>query len=54
MKLVNLGKCLPHCKLMITGDHSEPLPEDHTGHVLVSGGNISRDITEIRMKRLQS
>jgi surfactin family lipopeptide synthetase A len=41
MELVNLGRALDHCGLMIADDRDQALPENRVGNVLVKGENVT-------------
>jgi acyl-CoA synthetase (AMP-forming)/AMP-acid ligase II len=41
IRLVNLGRPLPHCEIRIADEHGNTLPGDRTGHVLVRGENVT-------------
>ncbi len=41
VQLVNLGKSLSYCEVMIAGEDGQPLPADRTGHVYVRGENVT-------------
>lgn len=42
VELMNVGRAIPHCELRIGDDAGAPLPEEHIGHVLIRGANVTR------------
>lgn len=42
IELVNLGKPLPHCRVMIADDRQQPVEPGTVGHVLVRGPNVMK------------
>jgi len=46
IELVYEGKAIPFCRVRIAGDDDKPLPQDHIGHVHMSGDNVTRGYYE--------
>jgi acyl-CoA synthetase (AMP-forming)/AMP-acid ligase II/acyl carrier protein len=46
VELVSEGKAVPHCRVRIATEEGRPLPDDHIGHVLIGGENITRGYYE--------
>jgi acyl-CoA synthetase (AMP-forming)/AMP-acid ligase II len=41
MELVNLGRTLDHCEVLVADEHDHAVPEDTVGNVLVKGENVT-------------
>jgi acyl-CoA synthetase (AMP-forming)/AMP-acid ligase II/aryl carrier-like protein len=41
LPLVALGRAIPYCEQRIAGQHDEPLPADHVGHIQIRGENVT-------------
>jgi len=41
MELVNLGRALDHCEVLVADEHDHAVPEDTVGNVLVKGENVT-------------
>ena len=46
LKLVSEGRAIPYCRVRITGDDDQELPEDRIGHVQMTGDNVTRGYFE--------
>jgi acyl-CoA synthetase (AMP-forming)/AMP-acid ligase II len=46
VELISEGKVIPYCKVRITDDEDQPLPEDRIGNVHMTGDNVTRSYFE--------
>jgi acyl-CoA synthetase (AMP-forming)/AMP-acid ligase II/acyl carrier protein len=46
VRLVSEGTAIPYCRVRVTDDSDQPLPEDRIGHVHISGENVTRGYFE--------
>jgi acyl-CoA synthetase (AMP-forming)/AMP-acid ligase II/acyl carrier protein len=46
VELISEGKVIPYCKVRITDDEDQPLPEDRIGNVHMTGDNVTRGYFE--------
>ena len=46
VELISEGKVIPYCKVRITDDEDQPLPEDRIGNVQMTGDNVTRGYFE--------
>ena len=46
VELISEGKVIPFCKVRVTDDEDEPLPEDRIGNVHMTGDNVTRSYFE--------
>ena len=41
-----VGQPIPYSKVRIAGDDDQALPENHIGHILISGDNVTKGYFE--------
>jgi acyl-CoA synthetase (AMP-forming)/AMP-acid ligase II len=46
VELISEGKVIPYCKVRVTDDEDQPLPEDRIGNVHMTGDNVTRSYFE--------
>jgi acyl-CoA synthetase (AMP-forming)/AMP-acid ligase II/acyl carrier protein len=46
VELISEGKAIPYCKVRLTDDEGQPLPEERIGNVEISGDNVTRGYFE--------
>ena len=46
VELISEGKTIPYCRVRVTDDDDNPLPEDRIGHVHMTGDNVTRSYFE--------
>jgi acyl-CoA synthetase (AMP-forming)/AMP-acid ligase II/acyl carrier protein len=46
VELISEGKVIPYCKVRVTDDEDQPLPEDRVGNVHMTGDNVTRGYFE--------
>ncbi len=46
VELISEGKVIPYCKVRVTDDEDQPLPEDRVGNVQMTGDNVTRGYFE--------
>jgi acyl-CoA synthetase (AMP-forming)/AMP-acid ligase II len=46
VELISEGQVIPYCKVRITDDEDQPLPEDRIGNVQMTGDNVTRGYFE--------
>jgi acyl-CoA synthetase (AMP-forming)/AMP-acid ligase II/acyl carrier protein len=47
VELVCEGRAIPYCRVRITTDDDQPLPDGHVGHVQITGENVTRGYYEV-------
>lgn len=46
VELMDVGRPIPFCEVRIADDSGAELPEEHVGHILIRGGNVTRGYFE--------
>ena len=46
ISLMSVGRAIPYCRLRITDDEDQPLPDGRVGHVQISGDNVTQGYYE--------
>jgi acyl-CoA synthetase (AMP-forming)/AMP-acid ligase II/acyl carrier protein len=41
VELVSEGRAIPYCRVRVTGDDDQPLPDGHVGHVHITGESVT-------------
>jgi acyl-CoA synthetase (AMP-forming)/AMP-acid ligase II len=46
LSIMACGQPIPYCKVRIADDADKPLPENHIGHILIAGDNVTKGYYE--------
>ncbi len=46
LSIMAVGQPIPFCNVRIAGDDDRPLPDNHIGHILISGDNVTKGYFE--------